>query len=498
MAGLSSAGFEKKTLLEIKTEIEDNFRASFGSFINLLPSSVFQTLIGIFSERESSLWDLAEAIYLSQYPSSAEGVNLDNVAALVGVVRQEAVRSRVSSVFLFGTNGALVPLDTELSVEGNPNAVFRTLANATLGAGTNEIQEIVFDTVPVSGSFRLRLGEQETVLIAFNANAAAVKAALEGLGFVDEVTVTGDFTAGFEVEFTGDSGLQPQDILVVEDNTLQNSVPALVNISITETQTGVAQALVDVEAVEVGPVDAPRRTLRVIDTPVSGLDRSDNANPAVLGRFEESDADLRLRRDQTLQLAGNATVDAIRSRIRNIAGVVDAFIIENLTLVPDGDGRPGKSYETYVDGGLDQEIGDAIWISKPAGIQTFGNIPITVVDASGQDRIVYFSRPVQVDIYFSLDLTIDVALFPSNGAAAAESLIIEWGNNLGIGQDVIVYPQLVAQLNSIPGILDVTVRIDSSPVSTVSGDPALDDNVVIAPQSLPRFDSTRGNINLIS
>ena len=57
MAGLTSEGFVKKTLSEIKVEIEDSLRSGIGAFINLLPSSVFSLIVGIFAEREAAIWD---------------------------------------------------------------------------------------------------------------------------------------------------------------------------------------------------------------------------------------------------------------------------------------------------------------------------------------------------------------------------------------------------------------------------------------------------------
>ena len=102
MAGLTPNGFEKKTLAEIKSELEDAFRAVFGIFINLLPGSVLATIIGIFAERESLIWDLAEDVYNSQYPDSADGVNLDNVVAINGITRLAATKSGQPNGLLFG------------------------------------------------------------------------------------------------------------------------------------------------------------------------------------------------------------------------------------------------------------------------------------------------------------------------------------------------------------------------------------------------------------
>lgn len=494
--GLSATGLEIKRLADIKPEIEEILRQRLGNSINLLPETVFGQIVGIYSEREASVWEVVEDVYHSQYPDDAEGASLDNAVAFNGIRRLEAAKSVQRNQLLFGDVGTIVPVNTQFSVNGNPDAKFKTRNSATLVTGLNAIQEVAFGSVPDAGSFTLIHRTQETVAIAFNATAIDVQNALNGLPHLSGAVVTGDFTAGFTIEFDGDDGLQAQELVAVGANSLTDAaVP--VAITPSPTQVGVPQALVDLEAVETGPVDAPVGTLTVIDTPVSGLNRTINVEPTVIGRNRESDVQLKARREQTLAVGGNATIEAIRSKIKNLEGVADAFVFENDTLVTDGDGRPGKSYECVVDGGDEEAIADVIWKSKPGGIRTYGQISQNVIDSQGVTRVIQFSRPSEVRIYTSLDLTVDVATFPANGALKVKELILAWGAGLGIGRDVIVYPQLVAQLAAVPGILDVRVRIDTSPVSNTPGDPAVDDNINIQPFEVASFADADTVVNVL-
>jgi uncharacterized phage protein gp47/JayE len=237
--------------------------------------------------------------------------------------------------------------------------------------------------------------------------------------------------------------------------------------------------------------------LTVIDTPVSGLTRTINTQATVVGRNKETDIELRQRRASTLSVAGKATIDAIRANLRNIPGVNNVEPFENEEITTDGDGRPGKSFEMVVDGGADQDIANAIWASKPAGIKPYGAISVNVTDSLGQTRVVSFSRPTEVRIFTSLDLTVDSSIFPANGAALVQAAVMAWGNTLGISVSIIVYPQLVAQLNSIPGILDVVVRIDRSAVSTTPGSPAHDNNVAIAAFEIASFAAGDTGVNIL-
>jgi len=489
MSGLTVNGFERKRLAEIKTEIEQRMRDSLGASINLTPPSVFATLIGIFAEREDELWQLAENVYNSSYPDTAEGTSLDNVVAITGITRQAATESTVASVHLFGSVGTTVPTGTIFSVDGNPDARFVTDADVTLVTGADEVQDAAFSATPTSGSFRLVYEDEQTDLIPFTANAAAVQTALNNLIDLSGVTVTGSFASSFEITFAGADGKINQPLLTVADNTLDNA--GAVTVTITVLTAGVPQGTVNCTAEDAGATQAPARTLTVIETPVAGLDTVLNLVDAVVGRDTETDLELRLRRSESLQVAGSGTVEAIVSTLRNVPDVTAAIVIENDTDVVDGDGRPPHSFEAIVEGGADQDIADEIWSVKPAGIATFGTENINVTDSMSIVHVINFSRPTPVDIYVILDLTTD-SLFPVDGAALAEQAILDRAaERFSVGDDVIVIPTLIAALDAIPGIIDVVIKVGTAPA------PTLDANIPIAISEIASFDSTRITVNVI-
>lgn len=495
MAGLTEAGFEKKSLDEIKSELEDSFRSVFGPFINLRPGSVFATVIGIFADRVAEVWDVAEDVYNSQYPDTADGVSLDNVVSINGIERLAARESTCEGVLLFGTAATVVPAGTQFSVDGNPQAIFETDSQVELVDGVDAVQLISFSEVPDGGSFTLSYKTEETGSLTYLVTASQIESALNGLSLLSGVTVTGDFTAGFTLEFAGADGLQAQDLLVIDSSLTESA--SLITVTIETTQTGVPQGLVGVTAIETGPKAAPAGTLTVINTPVSGLTSVFNPESATIGRDEETDAELRLRRRESLSIGGNASLEAIRAKLLNVTDVREVIMFENTSNVTDGDNRPAKSFEAVVDGGDDDVLAETIWLAKPAGIETYGNTTIDIVDSQGDTRPISFSRAVLVPIFLSLDLTVDDDTFPETGVALVKTAILDWADTLAIGADVIVYPQLVSQLVSIPGILDVTIRVDDAAVSTLPGDPALDDNIIIAAGSRAEFSEPNLNVNVL-
>lgn len=482
--GVTPQGFVKKRLIDIKIEIENSLRASLGKNINLLSASVFGQIVGIQSERESLLWEALEGAYNSQYPDSADGISLDNVGAIVGVSRIPARATVQKNLHLFGTAGTVVPQGTQVAVPNVTDAVFTTNADVLLGVGVDEIQTITFGAVPVAGSFRLKYLDELSILLAFNVVALDVQNALNNMLNLEDVVVTGDFTTGFVVTFAGASGKIDHEMLEFLDNTLS------VTITIAETTKGVPQAVVDATCVNNGPIPSFAFSLTGIVNPVPGLDSVLNVIDGVLGRNVETDTEFRQRRNESLQIAGSATLDAIRSELLQILGVNEAIVFENTTFVTDVNGLPGKSFACYVDGGDNQEIADTIFASKPAGIASHGSVTEQVLDSQGFTHDVKFSRPIDVDIWVEFDVSTGPT-FPVNGQQLIQDAVVAYGNNLGIGKTIIVIPDLVSVLDAIEGITDVDIRIG------LAASPTLDNNIVIQPQQISKWSNTRTMVNLI-
>ena len=384
MSGVTPTGFDKKTLDEILTEIEDAERANLDQSLNLQAPSVFATFNGIFAERLEELWDIAEAVYNAQYPDSANDAALDQVSSITGATRLDATKSTVT-ITCAGTPTTVLLAGRVVSVVGTGDR-FVSLADATIGGG-------------------------------------------------------GDVDVAFESE-------------------------------------------------EFGPIAAPSGTLTVIESPVSGWDTATNALDATLGRNIESDSDFRARRLQLLQNAGSATLEGIRSNVRAVLNVLQAFVFENTTLLIDADGLPGKSFEVVVEGGLDADIADTIFLSKPVGIESFGSTTVAVIDTQGFSHDIEFSRPVTVNIWIEITVRINPLVYGGGsipvGDALVEAALVALGDESQIGQDVIALLFKCSPLESIAGVLDVTAfAIGTAP------SPTIEDNIVISNRELALFDTSR-------
>lgn len=230
-------------------------------------------------------------------------------------------------------------------------------------------------------------------------------------------------------------------------------------------------------AVESGPIPAVADTVTQIITPITGWDAVNNTDVGITGRDEETDAELRLRREASLSIIGAGTVEAIRSRIINgIENVTNCAVFENTSDIVDPiSNRPPHSLEIVVSGGDSTAIAELIWQIKPGGIQLYNNPSggqtEVVIDSNGDDQTIYFTRPTVK--YCHVEITIvnfsDEEEFPIDGVDQIKAAVLEYANNFTLGKDIIIQKWYVP-VYSIPGLSEVTIRhaITNSPGGTPS------------------------------
>lgn len=455
MYGLTSSGFIAKRLADSKAELEQAFRDKFGAGIKLTEDTIFGKLIGIFAEREASEWEAREADYNSSYPNSASDVSLDGVCEITATKRNGALTSLVTA-YISGINNTIIPKSSLFSVQDS-EAQFKTLSEITLAGSQLTVIGIT------------RSGTTVTVNITSHNQTAGKRV------FLNDAVET-DY-----------NGLHTIDTVVDADNftyetTLTPTTPATGSITCDPTTA------VNLESVETGAIEALAGTLNQIVKSISGFTRIENDLDATKGRNKETDAELRIRRIAALQGLGSARLEAIRGALLQVEDVTAVTVFENETKVVDSGGRPASSIECLVLGGVDQDILDAVFNKKAAGIESYGLVSGTVTDSQGINHTSKFSRPTSVNIYLELDLTTNTD-FP--GTSDVLSRLLTYGDSLLIGDDVIVFPYLISSFNDVPGITDLVVRIGTA------ASPTLDDNIVISETEIADFDSARITINLV-
>jgi len=246
-------------------------------------------------------------------------------------------------------------------------------------------------------------------------------------------------------------------------------------------------------SLEMGAFALPVGSLNRIDSSIHGWDAVNNLVPGDIGRAVETDEELRSRHANSVRATGAATAQAIRSRIlAEVDSVSYVAIYENRTNGIDANNLPPHSFEVVVMGGSDQAVADKLFEVKPAGIETYGNTSVQVIDENGDMQTCRFSRPYNKYTWIRVTInTLDSeeALDPEY-VTTVKSAVLTYGNSIGIGKDVIIQRFFGPIYESTPGIGGITVEaaITASPVDAPTYTTT---NIIIARDEIAVFDLTR-------
>ncbi|SDI16291.1 Uncharacterized phage protein gp47/JayE [Alteribacillus persepolensis] len=270
-----------------------------------------------------------------------------------------------------------------------------------------------------------------------------------------------------EIEITGTDGTVIDEGFIVGngDETYRTTA------SVTIDSTGTVLAPITAEEAGADSNTEPNTVTEIV-TPMVGVDSVTNPDPVSGGRDEETDAELKERYDLSHSTGNSPTTNGIRAAVLGVEGARTATVIENLSLDTDADGRPGRSFETFVLGGSDEDVAQAIFDRRAAGIETYGNITVDIEDDSGHIIPISFSRAEEVTIHFNIELETNNE-FPSDGMEQATTAVIRYvggtdydGNvytGLGAGNDM-YFTMVIAALHDIPGVVNIpTLEVGTDP-----------------------------------
>jgi uncharacterized phage protein gp47/JayE len=428
--GVTPAGFVTKSHEDILAEVQQDQWDEIAPDLDMQADGPLGIINGLLSEHLAQVWEVLHAVYRAGDPDQAEGDALQALAALTGVVKLAATYSTVD-VLLTGDDLTVVTAGSRISSAGS---VFETDVDATIAAAT-----------PWAALTPYTAGDLVTndgnIYICTTAGQSAAAGGPTGTG-----AAIADAAAVWR--YVGD---------------------------------GDAVVAVDATAVETGPVAANAWTLTTIETPISGWSGANNPLDAVLGRNIETDPALRARRESLLRATGNAAVDAIRAKVLDVTNVIAARVFENTSALPVG-GIPAHAFEALVLGGAVDDVAQAIWDSKAAGIYSHGSTSGTAVDSLGAARVVAFSRPTEIEIEVDIVVTTD-ADYPVDGDDQIKVAVVAAGEALGIGADVVL-TSLYGVIHGIAGVVDVTTLEIGAPVLGTA-------NITITERQISTWDTGR-------
>ncbi|QHQ16237.1 phage baseplate protein [Pectobacterium parmentieri] len=183
--------------------------------------------------------------------------------------------------------------------------------------------------------------------------------------------------------------------------------------STVETSSG-GTATANVTCTTAGSQAGNSNNLSIIATPIGGITAVTNANPASLGRDEESDNAFRVRRNESVAFPGNNQLDNIYAALVNLEGMKQVRIYENTESAPDENGVEGHSLAIVIDGGEAADIVATIAKRKNpgCGLNRYNNsipnkISTDTVTPGGNPFNATFFRPEFIPIFVRVSISSD-------------------------------------------------------------------------------------------
>ena len=180
----------------------------------------------------------------------------------------------------------------------------------------------------------------------------------------------------------------------------------------------------------------------------------------VIGSNQETLAEARIRRKNSLMIAGSATLEAIRSAIlNNVSSVTACLVQENYTDTTDSNGNLPHSIHIYCQGaGTSDEklaIAQQIWAKRAGGINMNGGISQNITDSTGKAQTMLFDYNTN----YVVNLQVNYSLYagdpnpaPTDIPTALSNAIQSVFNGQAIGENVIFY-RVLGACAAVPGII---------------------------------------------
>jgi phage-related baseplate assembly protein len=182
---MAAPTFIDNDLAAITADINALYESSAG--VTLQPAQAEQTILNIFAYRESLLRSKVQSLWQQNLVDYAIGINLDNLGALMGVVRLDSNFATCTMRFniITGHSGVTIPVGTRIgSTDGQK--IFRTVTATTIPVGTYVADVQAQSTVEGTSSNGFIIGSLSNLL--------------DPLAFVTSVSNTNVTAGGSDIE----------------------------------------------------------------------------------------------------------------------------------------------------------------------------------------------------------------------------------------------------------------------------------------------------------
>jgi uncharacterized phage protein gp47/JayE len=471
--GLTDKGFVVKPFQVILEEEREAWKKAFGYDIDTSGESPEGAYIGNQTIKLTQLWEMFGGLWAAGDADSASGVYLDRLASFVNVLRLPAEATRVYAA-LWGDEGTPVLAGHQAKLD--TGELFALQSSVVLGR--ESLLGFVFKIAEIAeGAYSFQINGQTIYCIAAEGDT---QEDVQGALFDQiEAVYPGEYTA----VNNGTDGMEIHSVVGI--------VPFALFCNDPKIEIATLGALGIYRAEEPGPTFAAIRTLNTIVSNVNGLDHIINYATGITGRTVESDAELRIEKNNRQKQASGNEI-AIENEIKKLSGVLFAKVYSNRQAI-EVNGRPPKCFEAIVVGGVDQEIAETIFLKGPAGIEAFGSTLITVKDAEGFPWEIGFSRPENRFIWLRIEYSKNAEeTFPLAGEEMIKDNIDAWGaEHQDVGTDF-VFQKLLRPVYDVVGIAFANIAAaETNDLTPPNDEDYVAANIAITERQIALIDKTR-------
>lgn len=185
-------------------------------------------------------------------------------------------------------------------------------------------------------------------------------------------------------------------------------------------------------AKQVGNVNVTINTINIPVTVVLGVMSVNNNSAALtIGQNQETDAQLRTRRQQSPAISSNGYLNGLLAKILALTGVTEASLYENVTSSIDANGIPAHGMWLIVAGGSSADIANVIYRAKSAGANMKGDISFNITTISGALFVAMWDVPAAENLYIRFTILTTTYGFTFNQDTIAQYIVDNLKYNIG-------------------------------------------------------------------
>jgi uncharacterized phage protein gp47/JayE len=405
--GITRLIAQRTTVIGVATGIENTLIPAGSLARTPLNGEVFFSTANAFITSGNSVQNIVQVVTpttAQEYRVVINGVtylnSLPTILFSAPLVSGNTVSVRINGVNMptvtYATSNAATLANLASVIQTNSPAVF----TATVPGTNDRINLVPNDGFSISvGPIQLTGAGAPTASVTFRVPSSDLVAKF----LAELINTSPQATASWN---TGDTFFT----ITARDSEFPYAITVGSGLRISQTSSPVPFA-----AQTYGPIPVPANSLTEILTPVAGWQSLTNFKAGVTGRFTETDAGLRLRRNNSLRVSGSATVEAIRSRLlQDVPGVTSVLVFENVTMTQEPstvtfsqDFVSPNATQVFVDG---NSLGTVNFVTSnlatitnianllktspdiaDAVVGGTGNHVITVTFAAGEDVVLGFN-----------------------------------------------------------------------------------------------------------